>query len=230
MPFRRRGYRKRPAYKRRSMYHNRRRTFFSPRTGTKSFSRKTYFYKQYVNGVQNLSLGAQNLIQTTTDQNFVITFQLGDCPQYSTFTDLYDQFKILKVVMKLMPMCMQTVSEPVSTSGALTMNLLATVYDFSDDTPLSGVAAYEQYQTFKFQSCNSQRAHTRIIRPAVALSTVAVGGAGNAVMFKAPWQATNIPSVKYFGIKLFLGAAGATTVTQVYYVQFLYYLAFKSVV
>lgn len=194
----------------------------------RSFASKVYTYKRFVN---NADTGGQNpyISQLITDQHLAYHFTLSDVPNYEEFTSLYDEYKILKIVVKLMPMAMQvTNSADGSTSN---FGILATVLDFNDDTPLTSIQDYEAYQNFRFQSIQSQRLHTRVFTPTAAGLTLTEAGAATSVPVRVErnkWYRTSNAEVVYYGLKLFLGAGSANSL-QTYYFQLIYYMAFRNV-
>lgn len=237
--------------KRRSVY-GRRRRFRKRRSRAvishKKFSySKVFFFKKLVAGSGNISVGTDTITQIATGTDFkagtflYINFRLSDIPDYTSITSLFNEFKIYKVVMKLIPTAIQTVSQGVTTTGANPGGVLASVlvpsgYPNASTTLLSSYTQLEQYHTLKYQSVFSRRHHTRVIKPNMsALAGVPQDAstftANTMFMAKRPWvPSLYFENATYTGLILFLSnASSASTVLQSYWIQFTYYIAARNV-
>lgn len=231
MPMRtKRTYKKKSYRKKRTPIKRKNNIAGSRRPNTnKSFSNsKIFWYKQSCSGGSIASIASNTLTQTTSLQNLSWLFRISDVPNAINFKTIYEQYRINKIVVKFIPMASQVVQNTVSTGGAVSAGILATVLDWSNSSTLAFLSDYEQYQNFKFQGVFSRREHTRIFKPSIIENAQAGTGVGQVVA-KNKWLSFTDTETNHFGIKIYLDAAPDTTVSQSFWVQCKFYVAFKNV-
>lgn len=125
------------------------------------------------------------------EQGYGLAFSLADLPNYTEFTSLFDQYRIVQVVA--------TFNQRNIT--ILAPNVVYTAIDYDDNTALTGTAI-QQYDTCLV--INSAR-FRRVLRPRLAVA--AYGGTAftsYANMNAGQWIDANSPSVQYYGLKITL--------------------------
>jgi len=146
---------------------------------------------------------------------------LSNVTQVSSFTALFDQYRIPKVEAWLVP------RNPTSgTTSATNRGWLYSVIDYDDDTVLTQATDYEQYQ-----NCVSTPAtlgHYRTARPHVA-AAVYSGAFTSFANETSPWIDLASPSVRHYFLKAGISASDATTDEVVIDLQVRFHLQFRNV-
>lgn len=152
-----------------------------------------------------------------TDTFGAIQFTLNQLPNYTEFAQLYDQYKIKGVKVKLVPKYNSVdISSPGSTQ-------LLTVLDYDDANAPTAVNDLLQYQNMKMTTSN--RIHSRYLVPRcnTEVSNATLGAASAP---KVQWIDCGYPTVLHHGIKYGVIAPAQDTKFDLYVT---YYLAFKNV-
>lgn len=106
------------------------------------------------------------------------TFEFTDLPQYANYAALYEEFKIVKVVVSFKSMAN---NEPnFINSGTVTTGIIHTIVDTNDDTAPSTIQSMMNDPTYRCTRL-TKWSHTRVIYPKF-LSQVGgavAGGAGS---------------------------------------------------
>lgn len=145
---------------------------------------------------------ASNIASTTTGVLGGYSFSLDQLPNYTEFTNLFDQYRINKIVVKFIP---NHNSSDVSV-GTQVISNFNTVIDPTDATaPTSGAELYE-YQNWRLTRGIS--AHTRVFTPA-SLDVVATATTASANPTWKQWLATSSPDVKHYGLKYYAEPSNA---------------------
>jgi len=153
------------------------------------------------------------------------SFKLSDLPGYTEFTSLFDQYRIRKVKIVLVP---NFGPNTVPSGGAFLSNFsVNTVLDYNDVTAPANLNELLEYQNMR--RTKGTREHKRYFTPAVAFSESTVG-ATTAIDSKfSPWLSTSQAGTLHFGLKYYAGAIGATTDTLRYQAYITYYIQCKNV-
>lgn len=197
--------------------------------GPASFARAVaHRFKQFVDGGSVSSLGGRFVTQLVTAQTIQAIFRLSDCPQSTSFTAIFDQYRILSVKISLLPMSNSAI---ISQSGAPIGNpgLLCSVIDYDDATALASFTAAEQYDSFKFQAMIDHHPHVRYLRPRTAnimLAAAAYTGQGPSIA--GTWISCGTPSVDHYGVKFWIDAYAAATFVQTFQIMCEYVMEFKN--
>lgn len=213
MPFarKRRPFKRRPFKRRAPM-------FRSPR-----FRKRTqiYPYKQHAQL-------ANMVVNSGVTEFFQYSFHLSDLPQAATFTELYDQYRILAVKITFFPEF--NVFFQVATGNSFVMPILYTVIDYDTEAIPTSLAQLYDYTNLKKRFFKSPV--TRYFKPQAGYSTGAINGASVSATIggnvsRKQWFNTNQPGVAYVGIR---GSIDCATLTQLppstirvvadYYIQF----------
>lgn len=166
----------------------------------------------------------------TATTKFSKSFHLSDCINYSTYTTLFDQFRILKVVYTLTPVKTQLVVRPyddTTTAGQiLAIPRLTTVID-RDDTSIP-VDFESIYQRPSSRSTLATRKVTYSFRPTPLAMTFQ---SPTQTAYKVDWSKSYLDcgdaTTPHFGIKGVLEAASPAQ-AYTYRVETKIYLSFKN--
>lgn len=200
---RRRSWRRRPRRGRRTRAYRR---------GRRSWLSKVYTFRR---------TNVDTLTVNTTTPNPVYWFQLNEIPNYTEFTALYDQYRISKVVYKLIPRASQALpSNP-------NQGTLFSVIDYTDSNPLTSADQANEYASVK--RTRGFKTHSRVIRPKLNVPLYETGAPltfGYGV--RSGWVNCADPAVHHYGLKFWYEnpAAGAELVFDEYIT---YYVKFKNV-
>lgn len=163
-------------------------------------------------------------------------FKLNDIPQYTTFTALFDTYRITKVDIRITPMITQAVLASVtysnvspSVGGTYPFGYCYWLVDNDDASNLSTRDAFIEYQKCKSQPTVYGKNITLSITPRIATPAYASGAfTAYAEGKKKTWVDCAYPAIEHYGIKFGIdGTAGPQG--QIYRIQTRYHLEFKNV-
>lgn len=234
----------------------RRRT--SRRRGMRGMRRRTPRY----NGVTNISR-AVNLVPTTgfttdgtwlqetsgyltmttsssagglTFGSFAASFRLSDVPDYTEFTNLFDQFRLNKVVIRIIPM-----ATSVSTGAAYASNVGQSCVLFhwaldQDDQTLptnseSGVDTMRNRQGYRVRNIYSGggRPITIVFRPHFA-RTLYNTSTTSAYQPARGWLDNNSSGTPHYGLKCITEAVSGGSVQVLFFkIEAKYFFSFKGI-
>jgi len=159
--------------------------------------------------------------------NSAFGFKLSDLTNSSEFTTLFDSYRIVGVKMKMVPAFnVDTARDSIAAVGNTQIPNVHTVLDYDDNTALSAVTDYMQYDTYRMT--RGFKTISRFVRPKLQ-AAANVGGATTLALQESGkrWIDCQQNGVLYFGIKT--GVESSGTAGLIYQVYFTYYLQFKSV-
>lgn len=150
-------------------------------------------------------------------------FALNLLPNFTDFTNLYDVYRINKVVMKIIP----KITESALLSGSVNNDNLTQIHsaiDYDDNTAPTSVQQLCEYATHKMT--RGSQIHTRVLVPKIEIaSTSGVGQMPKAYQ----WIDTDTPGQLHRGVKVWVDPP-VTAGTQMFYdVQLTYYISCKNV-
>lgn len=148
-----------------------------------------------------------------------LNFQLGNLPNFTEFTGLYDQYMIKAVKVQIIPKFTET------SLGTTTQANMWSVVDLDDSTPPPNLETLLQYNNLKRTRMN--QTHTRYLKPAVAREVFATGIASAYSPKTNVWLDATTAAIEHYGLKLWFDARGTQPVT--FDVSVKYYLAMKNV-
>lgn len=137
--------------------------------------------------------------------SLVQAFTLNQLPNFTEFTNLYDQYKITGVKIKLTPALSEGINSPLfNTTSSLGFSPVNSVVDYDDFTALTSESQAMEYgslkQTAPFKS------HVRYIKPK-CLQQIYISSIDNANRpISNQWISTADPDVPHLGIKYWISA------------------------
>lgn len=183
---------------------------------------------------EDTSLAIGSLANTGTGA--VLYFNPSSIAQFMAFAQLYDLYKIFKIVVRLEPTANQnpmvSASEPSGGVNTTYYNgSIHSVIDYSDNNPPSSIATLEGCQTYK--RTQFTRKHVRVVYPKMPIATIAQVSTAINGRFYEPcskhWFSTDdIPNV--YGLKLYADPVADVNLAKPYIIKVYYdfYLAFKN--
>jgi len=157
--------------------------------------------------IQTTDLTTVFTSSTTNPVGYARSFTFADLAQYTSFSTIFDQYKITDIEVWLSPGFTNSSSFTPGTSG-----YLYTVTDYDDDTTPSSVTNLQQYTNCIMTP--GFMGHYRRWKPHVAeaLYSGAFSSYGN---ISAPWIDIASNSVKHYGFKAMVApAASSATVVS----------------
>lgn len=151
-----------------------------------------------------------------------LSFNLNQLPNVTEFTNLYDMYRINKIVVKFVP---NRSSSDVAATGEQIPNL-NTVIDYTDATAPTSLSQLYEYQNWKMS--RGINVHTRVITPASLdlVNATAGSNAGNPQWKQ--WISTSAPTIEHYGLKYGLETSASNNAIAVTpYISF--YFSCKAV-
>lgn len=170
-------------------------------------------YKRYVD-IGNF------FINNITGSGSGLVFTLDQVPGYTEFTNLYDFYKLNAVKLTFYPQMTQNISLG-SVNNANASARFFSVIDLNDATAPTSSNDLREYSTCRMTPI--LRRHSRFLKPRIQ-------DADKVYTPGRPWLYTSSPSIKHFGLKIFVEPMGSTSTTDMEYkCEAKFYLSFKSV-
>lgn len=194
----------------------------SAKKGFKAAMRKSRITKQRVYYVTQRTYKT-SAFQASSAGQFMAAFSFNLTAvggNLSAFQQLYDQYKIKKIVYKIIPKFSQAMTDQNNIIN------LSTCIDYDDTVPPASPAEVYQYQTCKMTRGNA--IHTRTFNPCVNFIVDGGTTAGNSIK-TSPWIDMANPLVPHRGIKIGIEALPIGSNPLDYDIEVIYSLAFKNV-
>jgi len=185
---------------------------------------------------QNIVLNANATFNVIQWGAMTCNFKLEDCVNYTEFTNLYDQYKIVGVKLKLIPYQTSalTAAAPHAQAGQPAF-LIHSAIDYDDDTQVTlsntGADALRQYPSYKCHNIYALNGKpwSRYVRPRVATEVYRTALLTGYQSTKMGWLDTTFADVSSYGLKLlFEVLSGGSAAQLMFKAQVTYYLKFKS--
>lgn len=164
------------------------------------------------------SVGPNQIVETTADQNLTYAFQLSNCVNHSDFVNLYDRYKINKIQLFLEPFTNQTAYPATNLSN----RKIRVVHDYTDNLPLTGEDDYLEYANCKSYNPVSGRTIKLTLYPKI-LNTVL--GGFTTQSSKNQWLSTADDDILHFGVKIFIPAFISSLGATIFRVRAKYWLS-----
>lgn len=227
MPFRRRMNRRRPRISRAILARKRRIVMRRPMRPS-----SIHYFKRTVK-ISDVTASFNSATMTYTNIAGAYVVSLDTLPNYTEFTNLYDQYKINGVKLSFVPSGSQAVYSTLSgTTQAAGFGRFNSAIDYDDSTTPANENVLLQYNNLR--TTPGWKTHTRYYRPKVRNAAVidTVSGALAAAPVRGgQWLSTSAPDVEHYGLKVFCNAPvnTATSTSITYSVYATLYLACKNV-
>lgn len=190
--------------------------------------------KQRVSGENMLSASAFSnyngkaafFTQSNVFANNALTFRLHDIDQYSNFTSLYDQYKILKIVVYMIPQLNNDTN--TGTGTPYTGGSTYVVKDYDDYSALSTASDYRQYANVKQVPNGVMKTRKFSLVPHIARSAYQAGGFTAYSNDRDIWLDCAYPEVQHYGLKMGIDPYSNNTCIQSWEISATYYIAFKN--
>lgn len=172
---------------------------------SKSLTNNTYIYP-FRQIVSNTAIVSSTTLVVST--SFV--FKLSDLPQYTTFTSMFDTYRILSVNIKFIP----RTNIDAGVNGNAYSTTMFYAIDYDDINVLGTISALQEFGGCK--AISSHKTFSVTIHPKVA-RTIFQGGVSSA--YEEPksgvWIDAAYPNVEHYGLRTMIppvsGATGAVT-------------------
>lgn len=174
------------------------------------------------------SNGPNVILSQTTNQNLAYSFKLDNVVNPADFINLYDQYRINKVVLYLERLWDQT---GAIGAGNPTNRKLRVVHDYNDASPLTQEDDYLEYANCKTYSPIGKNSIKITLYPKLNNVIENVGGSANAytsVNSNRVWLNMADDEVPHFGLKIFIPANITAPDVQIFSVRAKFYLSMKN--
>lgn len=172
----------------------------------------------------NVMASIQTSIVAGTNTHQALSFKFTDIPNYSEFTTLFDQYRMNKFVVKLVPEF--TGAEPTSTGAYYQLPNVWSVIDYDDAVDAgNNLISLLQYPNCKMTRGN--KIHTRTWTPSNLMDAYTGGTVGGAISFKK-WLNMADTGIPFYGLKIWIDQTGTTSPLE-YRVFFTAYFSCKGV-
>jgi len=153
-----------------------------------------------------------------------LAFRLDDLPDYTEFTNLFDQYCILGVQVRITPRA----SNAVVSGGASNLgpSVLYAAVDSSDITLPVTLQTLREYQTLKEFSITTNTNRNWVLKHSPRIAVAAYAGAFTG--YTSPpmtWIDLQSPNIQHYGMKLGTPAGVAGGSTTQYDLDFTYHIA-----
>lgn len=162
------------------------------------------------------------IVSTGVPVGYAFEQKLSQLTNSSEFTNLFDQYMIKKIVVKLIPKITQH-NLATTTTGNSDLPQVHSVIDYDDATTPTSLNQLVEYQSYKMTRGN--QVHTRTFVPRVELSA---GGADSAPK-PYQWIDCDSSSVNHRGMKVWFNAPQSTGVSVYYDMLVKVYFSCKNV-
>lgn len=208
-------------YKGRKGYRRRRPGMRKMKRGLRRPVMRKPAYKRIVAFKRTAQLGS--LTQTAADQHLTYTFNLSSLPNYTEFTNLYDQYKIKGILLQIVPSVTSADVNPQA--SVVNMPSIHSVIDVTEGSALTALNDYLQYATYK--RTNPLKIHKRFIYPKALSYEQQSGGASVVANPVNKWIRSENATIDHNGLKVMIPAGVLNSCT--YQVFVTYYLLCKQV-
>jgi len=141
------------------------------------------------------------------------TFALSNLPNYTEFTSLFDQYRILQASVSFLPYSNSSQSGTVNSSFP---GIIGSAVDY-DDASLPAQTDLQQYESYKRNSCYVE--FVRTIKPRLAIATYNGSTFTGYANKYAQWIDANSPGVPHYGLKTVITGSTYTASTPIYEVE-----------
>lgn len=168
--------------------------------------------------------GVSTIVETGANQHLTYVFRLDQLPEVAEFKELYDQYKIKKIILTYEP-----VLSGSNTAGTAPLQKWTRiVHDYDDNTPLTTEAEYLEYSNCKSVISTKQYPTRTVLYPKVLKPALGYTGLDRFSGVKSGWLSTDWTDVQHLGLKIMIPSLGLVPGAPIYNVRATYVLQFKN--
>lgn len=156
---------------------------------------------------------AANLSANTGDTLYAFNFALNSLPNYTEFTSLFDQYRILEAIVSFVP---YSTTSSSSTEASAFPGIIGTWIDYDDSNLPANLQEGQQYDTY--QKSNATASFSRVVKPRSAVASYS-GTFTSYDNIYGQWHDANSPGVQHYGLKLCITGSTFATSTSIYHVE-----------
>lgn len=220
--YKKKSYRRRYAKRRRIQWNPFKSTKRSPNHEVMTCIQRVYTKLQisrdannniYVNRIpNNFNSWFDNAGQNSPYYSLALGFNLNDVSNYGRFTDLYDQYRITGIRLKIFPNETEVVDrQPVNftpTGGTIYLT-----YDYDDTVPLGGIMSMLSREQVTMRNATKYIEYT--IRPYCAQFAYNTTGTGSSAVRGKPgqWLDCANTNITHYGLKMVTNYIGTSSIS-----------------
>jgi len=163
------------------------------------------------------------IINAGTDYFATWDFPFSFLPAATDFTNLYDEYMIKKVVVKIIPKITNAALGAGSSSTNSNLQQIHSAIDYDDATVPSNISQLTQYQSHRMTRGN--QIHTRVLVPKTELTA----GGSTAAPKSYQWLDCDNTTISQRGLKLAIPAPPVANTQVSFDVMYVYYFSCKNV-
>lgn len=156
---------------------------------------------------------------TSVDTLGGFAFSLSDLNEVTSFTNLFDQYKIIKIQVELIPL---TIPATMNATGAFYSTALLMAIDYDDSGTPASLQVVKNYQNVRIIPPGTQRVYKFAFEPHMALAAYS-GSFTSYANLKPRWIDASSTGVVHYGLKYGVATSAVQVQFQVltrYVVQF----------
>lgn len=150
-------------------------------------------------------------------------FALGNMPNASDFTNLFDSYTILEAVVTFTP---YSTSCPSTAVASAYPGFIGSWIDTNDAALPANLQEGQQVESFQRNSCTQP--FTRVVRPRSAVAAYSGAFTSYSSRYGA-WIDTASPNVQFYGLKCVITGSTFATVSNIYEVEATVTMSFRSI-
>jgi len=139
---------------------------------------------------------------TTVDTAIGYSFNLGNFPDYTSYTSVFDAYRLVQIVVEFIPR-QSSINDPP----------LYSILDYDDSATPSALSVLQQYDTLKMTQAG--QIHTRVLNPRIAIAAYSVSFSSFAQANSMVWIDSANVNVQYYGVKIYIQAGANVTTYDV---------------
>ncbi len=148
----------------------------------------------------------------TGDTLYAFYWTIGNAPNYTDFTNLFDQYRILEAVVSFVPYV-----NTVPSGSANYPGIIGTWIDYDDASLPANLQEGQQYESYQRNNCTVP--FVRVIKPRSAVATYAGATANGYGNVYGMWQDSANPNVQHYGLKLCIHNSTYSSSTNIYEIE-----------
>lgn len=166
-----------------------------------------------------------DIVETGSDQHLGYQFNLDQLSDEADFQNMYDSYKIKKIILTLEPRFSGSNENGVSP----VQRWIRIVHDYNDVSPLTAQSQYLEYGSCKSRLSASNRSIVIPLYPKIQQYIQTTGGTGSVLRaVKSGWIPSTHDQVDHLGLKIFVPTLGLTTNASMFNVRATFIIQCKN--